>query len=159
VAFRALASPKSLYWRLAPLLLLAACGGGDLTLPNEGQPSALTVARGNNQSGTIGEALIDSLVVRVTDGFDDPVAGVTVVWSAEPGTTVAPATSVTSADGYASTELVLGSAVGTYVTRAQVTGVADPPAAVLFTTTGVAARPSCSSRMRRARISPAATSS
>jgi adhesin/invasin len=142
VAFRALASPKSLYWRLAPLLLLAACGGGDLTLPNEGQPSALTVARGNNQSGTIGEALIDSLVVRVTDGFDDPVAGVTVVWSApiETGGTVDPATSVTSADGYASTERVLGPAVGTYVTRAQVTGVADPPEPVVFTTTGVAAR-------------------
>ena len=88
--------------RLVPLVLLAACGGG-LTLPNEGQPSALTVARGNNQSGTIGEALIDSLVVRVTDGFDDPVAGVTVVWSAETGGTVDPATSVTSAYGYAST--------------------------------------------------------
>ena len=142
VAFRALASPKSLYWRLAPLLLLAACGGGDLTLPNEGKPSALTVARGNNQSGTIGEALIDSLVVRVTDGFDDPVAGVTVVWSApvETGGTVDPATSVTSADGYASTQRVLGPAVGTYVTRAQVSGVTDPPAPVVFTTTGVAAR-------------------
>ena len=139
VAFRALASPKSRCWRLAPLLLLVACGG-DLTLPNEGQPSALTVARGNNQSGTIGEALIDSLVVRVTDGFDNPVAGVTVVWSAETGGTVDPATSVTSADGYASTERVLGPAVGTYVTRAQVTGVADPPAPVVFTTTGVAAR-------------------
>jgi invasin-like protein/filamin/ABP280 repeat protein len=140
VAFRVPASPKSRSWRLAPLVLLAACGGGDLTLPNEGQPSALTVARGNNQSGTIGEALIDSLVVRVTDGFDDPVAGVTVVWSAETGGTVDPATSVTSADGYASTQRVLGPAVGTYVTRAQVSGVADPPAPVVFTTTGVAAR-------------------
>ncbi|HET7422782.1 MAG TPA: Ig-like domain-containing protein, partial [Gemmatimonadales bacterium] len=136
-----MAAPKSCCWRLAPLLLLAGCGGGDLTLPNEGQPSALTVARGNNQSGTIGEPLIDSLVVRVTDGFDDPVAGVTVVWSdAQTGGIVDPATSVTSADGYASTERVLGPTVGTYVTRAQVTGVADPPAPVVFTTTGVAAR-------------------
>ena len=139
VASPILASPKSRCWRVALLLLLAACGG-DLTLPNEGQPSALAVAKGNNQSGTIGEALIDSLVVRVTDGFDDPVAGVTVVWSAETGGTVDPTTSVTSADGYASTERVLGPAVGTYVTRAEVSGVADPPTPVVFTTTGVAAR-------------------
>ncbi|HEU4953263.1 MAG TPA: invasin domain 3-containing protein [Gemmatimonadales bacterium] len=121
-------------------MLLAACGGGDLTLPNEGQPSALTVASGNNQNGTIGEALLDPLVVRVTDGFGDPVAGVTVVWSAETGGTVDPASSVTSADGYASTERVLGPAIGTYVTRAEVSGVADPPQPVVFTTTGVAAR-------------------
>jgi invasin-like protein/filamin/ABP280 repeat protein/Big-like domain-containing protein len=132
--------PKSTCWRLAPLVLLAACGGGDLTLPNEGQPSALTVASGNNQNGTIGEPLIDPLVVRVTDGFGDPVAGVTVVWSAETGGTVSPASSVTSADGYASTERVLGPAIGTYVTRAEVSGVADPPQPVVFTTTGVAAR-------------------
>lgn len=132
--------PRLRCWRLASLVLLAACGSGDLTLPNEGQPSAMTAARGNNQSGTVGEALLDSLVVRVTDGFNDPVAGVTVVWSPETGGTVAPATSVTSADGYASTERVLGPAVGTYVTRAELTGVADPPAPVVFTTTGVAAR-------------------
>jgi len=47
---------------------------------------------------------------------------------------------VTSADGYASTERVLGPAIGTYVTRAEVSGVADPPQPVVFTTTGVAAR-------------------
>jgi adhesin/invasin len=140
VAYPIVASPKSRCWRVAPLLLLVACGSGDLTLPNQGQPSALSVARGNNQSGTIGEPLIDSLVVRVTDGFDDPVPGVTVVWSAETGGIVDPATSVTSADGYASTQRVLGPAVGTYVTRAEISGVSDPPAPVVFTTTGVAAR-------------------
>ena len=139
VAYPILTSPKSRWWRLAPLVLLAACGG-DLTLPNEGQPASLTVAGGNNQNGTIGEALIDPLVVRVTDGFDDPVAGVTVVWSAEPGVSVEPVTSVTAADGYASTQLILGSSVGTYVTRASLSGVANPPEPVVFTTTGVAAR-------------------
>jgi adhesin/invasin len=122
-----------------PLVLLASCGG-DVTLPNEGMPSALTVAAGDKQNGTIGEPLLDPLVVRVTDGFGDPVAGVTVVWSAETGGTVDPDTSVTSADGYASTQRVLGPAIGTYVTRAEVSGVAEPPAPVVFTTTGVAAR-------------------
>ena len=47
---------------------------------------------------------------------------------------------MTSADGYASTQRVLGPAIGTYVTRAEVSGVADPPQPVVFTTTGVAAR-------------------
>ena len=98
-------------WRFAPLVLLAACGG-DLTLPNEGQPSTLTVAGGNNQNGTIGEPLIEPLVVRVTDGFGDPVAGVTVVWSAETGGTVDPASSVTSgSSGWKSTARPSGCAL------------------------------------------------
>jgi hypothetical protein len=128
------------HWRLAPVVLLAACGGGDLSLPNEGHPAELQVAGGNNQNGTIGEALLDPLVVRVLDRFGDPVGGVTVTWSAETGGSVNPATSVTSADGYARTQRVLGAAVGTYITRAEVTGVEDPPEPAVFTTTGVAAR-------------------
>jgi adhesin/invasin len=128
------------HWRLTPVLLALACGGGDLTLPDEGHPSTLSVARGNNQNGTIGEPLLDSLVVRVTDRFENPVGGVTVTWSAETGGSVNPATSVTSADGYAGTERVLGPVVGTYVTRAEVTGVADAPEPVVFTTAGVAAQ-------------------
>jgi adhesin/invasin len=129
-----------LHWRLAPLLLVAACGGGDLSLPNEGHPAELAVAGGNNQNGTIGEALLDPLVVRVTDRFGDPVSGVTVTWSAETGGSVNPATSVTGSDGYARTQRVLGAAVGTYVTRAEITGIEDPPEPAVFTTTGVAAR-------------------
>jgi hypothetical protein len=121
-------------------VLLAACGGGDLSLPNEGHPAELQVAGGNNQNGTIGEALLDPLVVRVLDRFGDPVGGVTVTWSAETGGSVDPASSVTSADGYARTQRVLGPAVGTYITRAEVTGVEDPPEPAVFTTTGVAAR-------------------
>lgn len=121
------------------LVLLAACGDG-LSLPNEGQPSRLTVVRGDGQSGTIGEPLGDSLVVRVTDRFDDPVGGVQVAWTAEVGGSVDPGTSVTSPDGYAGTQRILGPDVGTYVTRAEVMGVDAGPDPVIFTTTGVAAR-------------------
>jgi adhesin/invasin len=128
------------YWPLAPLGLLAACGGGDLNLPDEGHPAELAVAGGNNQNGTIGEPLLDSLAVRVTDRFGDPVPGVTVTWSAETGGSVDPATSVTSGNGFARTQRVLGAAVGTYVTRAEITGIEDPPEPVVFTTTAVAAR-------------------
>ena len=105
--------------------MVAACGG-DLSLPNEGQVSDLQVAGGNNQNGTIGQPLLDSLAVRVTDRFGDPVAGVTVTWSAETGGSVNPTTTVTGADGYARAERVLRPDVGTYVTRAEVTGIEDP---------------------------------
>ena len=135
--------PRRPAWRI-PLCLvlagLAACGGTDLALPNQGQPAGMTVARGNRQSGTIGEPLVDSLVVKVVDRFGDPVNGAEVTWTAEVGGGVNPPTSVTSADGQAGTQRVLGVAVGTYVTTATLVGMEDPPDPVVFLATGVAAR-------------------
>jgi hypothetical protein len=71
---------------------VAACGGGDLALPNQGEPSEILVVRGDRQSGTIGEPLADSLVVRVVDRFRDPVGGSEVTWTAEVGGSESPAT-------------------------------------------------------------------
>jgi adhesin/invasin len=98
------------------------------------------VARGDGQSGTIGEPLGDSLVVQVVDRFGDPVSGAEVTWTAETGGSVRPASSVTSLDGHAGTQRVLGADVGTYVTTAAILGIEDPPEPAVFTTTGVAAR-------------------
>ncbi len=126
--------------RLALLLTgLAACGG-ELTLPNQGQPSQITAVRGNRQSGTTGEPLGDSLVVRVADGFGDPVVGVEVTWTAEVGGSVSPATSVTSSSGEAGTQRMLGTTLGTYVTTAELRGIQHPPEPAVFLATGVAAR-------------------
>jgi hypothetical protein len=119
---------------------LTACGGGDLALPNQGQPATIELVRGDRQSGTIGEALVDSLVVRVKDPFGDPVNGATITWTAEVGGSVNPATSVTSAQGMAATQRVLGVGIGTYVTTAALQGEGDLPEPVVFVTTGVAAR-------------------
>jgi len=119
---------------------LAACGAGDLALPNQGQPSKIVVLRGDGQSGTIGEPLADSLVVRVIDRFGDPVSGTEVTWTAETGGSVRPPTSVTSLNGEASTQRVLGADVGTYVTTAAILGIEAAPEPVVFTTIGVAAR-------------------
>ncbi|HEX3275526.1 MAG TPA: invasin domain 3-containing protein [Gemmatimonadales bacterium] len=119
---------------------LIGCGAGDLALPNQGQPSELRMVRGDRQSGTIGQPLADSLVVRVLDPFGAPVAGARVSWTPETGGDVNPDTSVTSADGQAATERVLGPDLGTYVTTAAVVGTGDPPDPVVFVTTGVAAR-------------------
>lgn len=121
---------------LACAILASACGD-DLTLPNEGQPAEIEISRGDRQNGTVGEALVDSLVVRVTDRFGTPVANVTVNWSAEGGGSVDPTESVTAADGRAATQRILGPQPSTYVTIATVDGVADT---VTFTSRGLTAR-------------------
>ena len=126
--------------RLAWLSVLgiASCGGGDLVLPNEGEPAALTVVRGDRQNGTVGQALPDSLVVRVTDRFDQPVPGAEVVWVADNGGSVDPATAQTDGAGRAATMRTLGGQPGTYTTRVSVTGLAGDP--LIFVTTGLAAK-------------------
>jgi Invasin, domain 3/Filamin/ABP280 repeat/Bacterial Ig-like domain (group 1) len=121
---------------LGSFLGITSCGG-DLVLPNEGQPAALTAVRGDRQNGTVGQALPDSLVVRVTDPFGEPVPGAEVVWVAEDGGSVDPATAKTDAAGQAATMRTLGAQPGTYTTRASVTGLTAAP--VLFLTTGLTA--------------------
>jgi Filamin/ABP280 repeat/Invasin, domain 3/Bacterial Ig-like domain (group 1) len=120
------------------LLALGACGGGDLTLPNEGQPADVAVFSGNGQTGTILEAPPQPLVVRVTDRFGNPVAGVPIEWSATGGGDVRPASAVTDTDGRAATQRILGSEPGDYATTAMASVL--PSDAVSFTTTAVAAK-------------------
>jgi adhesin/invasin len=122
---------------LALAALASACGGDDLTLPNEGEPAEVEIFRGDRQNGTVGEALGDSLVVKVTDSFGTPVAGTRVTWSAEGGGSVDPAESMTASDGRAGTVRVLGPQPTTYFTVATVDGLPDP---VTFMSTGLAAR-------------------
>jgi len=116
----------------------AACGGGDLVLPNEGQASKLNPLSGDGQTGTILAPAAESLVVQVVDRFGNPVGGVSVSWSAQGGGDVSPASVVTGADGKAATQRILGSQVGSYGTTAVATPLPDD--AVSFTTTAVAAR-------------------
>jgi adhesin/invasin len=130
--------------RARPLLLAAlgtlavSCGGDELTLPNEGQPSEIVVLRGDEQNGTVGQAVADSLVVQVRDRFGDPVSGVEVTWTAEFGGSVEPATSTTDASGRAGTQRILGEQPGIYTTVAMVSALPEVP--VVFRTTGVAAK-------------------
>jgi Bacterial Ig-like domain (group 1)/Filamin/ABP280 repeat len=131
--------PRSSSLRLA-LSLSAfgfACGGDDLTLPNQGEPAAVRIVSGNNQDGTVGEALGDSLVVRVTDPFDDPVPGAVVQWTPQSGGTVDPAESTTDAQGLAGTRRILGTEPATYGTIAAVEGV---DGVVQFSSTALTAR-------------------
>ncbi|HWN19950.1 MAG TPA: hypothetical protein VNO19_13635, partial [Gemmatimonadales bacterium] len=74
-------SARQIFYPSMALLLLAACGGGDgVVLPDEGDPAAITVLRGDDQRGRVGEPLNDPLVVQVTDSRGRPVAGATVAF-------------------------------------------------------------------------------
>jgi adhesin/invasin len=119
-------------------LALGACGGGDLVLPNEGQPAQVEGISGNAQTGTILEPLADSLVVKVTDRFGSPVPGIEISWSAGDGGEVRPTTSVTGVNGMAATQRILGAEPGSYATTAVTAAL--PEDAVTFTTTAVAAK-------------------
>lgn len=78
-----------------------------------GTADALTILTGNNQAGTPGAPLPDSLRVRLTDRFGNPIGGVTIFWTPNPGDgTVNPATSTTDANGRAATRWTLGSTGG-----------------------------------------------
>ena len=123
--------------RLLVLAVLLGCGGDGVTLPNQGTPSAIAVVRGDRQNGAAGEALSDSLVVRVTDKFGDPVSGAEVTWTAQVGGSVSPGTSTTGADGSAATQRMLGTALGSYVTTAALDGVQDAPQPAVFTALGI----------------------
>jgi alpha-tubulin suppressor-like RCC1 family protein len=78
-----------------------------------GAADALTILTGNNQTGSPGSPLLDSLRVRLTDRFSNPISGVTISWAPiAGGGTVNPATSNTDANGRAATRWTLGSTGG-----------------------------------------------
>jgi VCBS repeat-containing protein len=102
-----------------------------------GTGSVIEIVSGDQQTGPVGSALADSLVVKVSDGLQNPVAGVPVQWTAVGGGSISPATVVTGADGLAAAERVLGNASGAQSAQASVAGISP----VSFTHTAVAANP------------------
>src|SRR5262249_10261424 len=78
-----------------------------------GAADALVILSGNNQSGSPGSPLPDSLRIRLTDKFGNPVSGVTINWSPIAGSgIVSPTSSITDASGRAATRWTLGSTGG-----------------------------------------------
>ncbi|HXE57610.1 MAG TPA: Ig-like domain-containing protein [Gemmatimonadales bacterium] len=97
---------------LLACVALAACGDS-LTLPSQAMPGAVTVVRGDAQVGTVGEPLADSVVVRVLDLEDRPLAGQPVAFVPLPDDALAsPDTVLTDAAGRAAARWVLGTAAG-----------------------------------------------
>jgi hypothetical protein len=118
------------FWRpLAALLVIGLAGcGGDLTLPGgSAQGLGLEVLRGNGQSGTVGQALPEPVVVRVATDAGVPMSGRKVAFADSSGGVDGfdPDTAVTDSNGEALTHWVLGTSPGTYVGEASIVAEGD----------------------------------
>jgi len=127
---------STLFSRLGVLVL----AGGTITCSsNEPNPppeaAALAMAGGNSQSAPAGQALANPIGVRVTDDNGDPVADVTVGWSAADGGSVSASSVSTGDDGRASVTWTLGRTAGSQTATATVDGLDGSP--VQFTATAV----------------------
>ena len=125
---------------LSLLLALWACGGDDLLLPSSGQAATITILDGNDQTGTVGQALPESLIVLVTDPEDRPVANVEVAFTAPAGAALTPNdTVVTGEDGRAAVYYTLPTVAGAQTVVAS----AKPavPSTSLTTTFSATAQP------------------
>jgi hypothetical protein len=105
------------------VLSLAACGGDSVTLPGEGDPSAIQPVLGAAQEATVGEVLPESLAVRVTDTEGRPIVGQRVTFvPANSAGTVAPAEGMTDSTGRVATSWRLGTTAGLQAMEARVAG-------------------------------------
>jgi hypothetical protein len=99
-------------------VLVAACGGGDLTLPGDSTPAVLSIVAGDGQMATEGSPVADPLVVQLEDGAGRPIAGGQVEFrfvGELPGSAVNPGTVPTDASGQAAVHARLGQQEGAQV--------------------------------------------
>ena len=84
----------------------------------------ITKVGGDNQSGSVGTTLANSLVVQVKNASGNPQSGTTVTFGVTAGGgSVSPASAVTDSGGLASTSLTLGNAAGTNTVHASASGI------------------------------------
>jgi hypothetical protein len=121
----------ALPWRSAAamsLMSLLSCGG-DLTLPKASAAGLdLVVVRGNDQTGTVGQALPDPVVVQVSTDEGTPMAGSLVAFVVAVGQDAGafdPDTVVTDSQGQAPTRWMLGTAPGVYSGEARIVAAGD----------------------------------
>ncbi|MBK9690146.1 MAG: hypothetical protein IPO73_00345 [Gemmatimonadetes bacterium] len=93
---------------------------------------------GDGQAAGAGAALAESLVVVVTDGYGNPVAGQAVLWAATGGGSVSDDTTATGADGHVAVRRTLGPVAGAQGATATAAGLAGSPVSFSHTATPVA---------------------
>jgi hypothetical protein len=109
------------------LVLLAQCGGSDLTLPSDGAPTAITIYDGDDQNWSVGARLPRPIIVEVVNRRGEPLPGQLVAFSlaeAIPGASITPEAR-TDELGLAQADWVLGATVGTQSAVARVVGAED----------------------------------
>jgi hypothetical protein len=97
--------------------------------------NGIAAAGGENQSGQVGSTLPESLVVKVSDNFGNPVEGVTVDWTVDGGGDVSETSTTTGADGQTSVTRTLGPTAGIQHTLATAAGLAGSPVTFAHTAT------------------------
>jgi hypothetical protein len=103
----------------------AACGGGDLVLPEDQSPAEIVITEGNEQAGPVGAELPVPLEVQVVDAQDRPILGARVAFelgAGAEGGDMSPDTVLTNADGLASSHWVLGGTSGQQEVDAGIVG-------------------------------------
>lgn len=106
-------SASSRVWLAAALAAGAlGCAADSVVLPSESAPAAIEILNGNNQSGTAGVALAESLSVLVTDRDGRPVASRAVSFNVTQDGKVVPASVTTDGEGVARFRWVLASTAG-----------------------------------------------
>ena len=102
-------------------------------MARSGSATVLERVSGDGQSALVGTSVPEPLVVRVKDGSGNPVADLAVTWvMGNGGGSLAPETSLTDAQGRASTRWTLGATPGPNTATAVLSGVGT----VGFTATG-----------------------
>jgi len=92
-----------------------------IPLPGSGQK--LTYVSGNNQTGSVGQALTNRLNANITDNCGDPVANQNVTWTVTQGTaTLSQIISKSGADGNVSAAVTLGQTAGIVKVSVSVAG-------------------------------------
>lgn len=100
-------------------------------------PATITIAAGNNQTGTVGSPLPIHYSVLVKDAFNNPVSSTTIQWNVVSGSgSLSSSTSSTDATGVAEIIHTLGNAAGANSVSATVSGQALLNQ--VFSATGVA---------------------
>src|SRR5512143_575050 len=92
-----------------------------------GAASMIARAGGDGQTGTVGAALADSLVVIAQDQYGNPVGGAPVTWSASAGGSLSAGTAPTDAAGRSSVSWSLGATAGVQQATATLSGAAGSP--------------------------------
>lgn len=92
--------------------------------PRSQTVASVTIAAGNNQSGTVGAALGQALSVKVADAGGAPVPGVTVAFTVNPAGAAALSfgSALTLGDGTARVTVKLGSTAGAFTVSASTAG-------------------------------------